>query len=329
MRRALISWSVAFALLIGAFAITVVALNSTLYSAGGFVGTYLDALARQDATTARTMPGVVAAEDLSAELLTDDALPGLSAVELTDDRSGSDGVHTVSYSYDLDGTEASSDFRVVQTGAFLGLFPTWAFETSPLATAAVTVLHDERFRVNGQQLSNADATDEAGNPAVSASYLVFAPGVYDFDHSSTFLTADAVTVPVTEPGSVTAVQVNVQANPAFVEQVDTELRDYLDECATQQVLLPTGCPFGKTFDNRVDSTPEWSMADYPRVEIVPGSETGTWLMPESGAAAHLRVDIRSLFDGTVTEYDKDIDFDVSYSITIEAADELYIQEISQ
>lgn len=91
-----------------------------------------------------------------------------------------------------------------------------------------------------------------------------------------------MTVPITQPGSVTPVQVNVQANTAFVAQVNHELHGYLAQCATQQVLLPTACPFGKTFDNRVDSLPRWTISRYPSVTIVPGRSVGKWLVPTTG-----------------------------------------------
>jgi hypothetical protein len=318
MRRVFISWAVAFAVLLGGFAITVVALNATLYSSSGFVDTYLNALARHDATTARELPGVLASEDSAANLLVDDALGDLSEIELVGKEVDSDGVHTLDYEYNAGGVLGESTFRVVQTGAFLGLFPTWEFESSPLATVAVTVLHDERFRANSVDLTTDDQPTESGG------FLVFTPGLYSFDHESTYLDADEVAVPISEPGSVTAVQVNVQANSYFIEQVDAELRQFLDGCATQEVLLPTGCPFGKGFENRIDTTPAWSIADYPDVEVIPGDEVGDWLVPQTPAAAHLSVEVQSLFDGTRTQFDEDVPFTVSYAISIDTNDQLFI-----
>jgi hypothetical protein len=321
MRRALLTWSVVFAVLIGAFAITVAALNANLYSAGGFVHSYLSALARHDAASALQLPGVVASEDSSADLLTDAALGKLSDLAMVGDDTDDDGVHTVTYGYSMDGTPGESDYSVRQTGAFLGLFPTWEFASSPLATVAVTVLHDDRFRSNGIELST------TSQPSASGGFLVFTPGLYTFDHRSTFLTADAIAAPITEPGSVTSVQVNVQANSAFEEAVTAQLRSFLDGCATQQVLLPTDCPFGKTFDNRIDTTPQWSMVGYPRVEVIPGDAVGKWLMPQASAAAHLSVEVRSLFDGSRTQFDEDVPFTVSYGITIGANDTLAFEPL--
>lgn len=321
MRRALISWSVAFALLFAAFGITVASLAGTIYSAGGFVRSYLDAVGRHDTTTALHLPGVAAAPDAATDLLTASAIDELSDIRLIADYVGSDEVHTVSYEYTLGGKVEQSNYRVQQTGAFLGMFPTWRFESSPLATIAVSVLHDARFRGEGIPLTIGEL------PPESPGYVVFTPGLYTFDHESAYLTADPITAPVTEPGGVTAVQLDVQANDELVSQVDKELRAYLDACATQEVLQPTGCPFGKTFENRLDSTPKWSMSTYPSVEIIPGTETGTWLMPSSESDAHLTVDVRSLFDGSITKFDEDVPFTVAYAITIGTDDSLTIDAL--
>lgn len=319
MRPQLISWAVAFGVLLAAFGVTVAVLNSTLYSASGFIASYLDALERHDTGTALALPGVLGAEGAAADLLVPDALDAPVGERAFREEAASDGVHTVTVEYGLAGDERESVFRVQRTGAIFGLFSTWAFESSPLASVAVTVLHDDRFRVNGIELVTPASED------ASAHYLVFTPGLYTFDHQSPYLAADPVPVVVSEPGSVTAVQVNVQANEAFVGEVRAQIVEYLDGCATQQVLLPTGCPFGRTVENRVHSTPEWSISQYPSIEIVPSPTLGTWLVPTASATAHLGVEVQSLFDGTISTIDEDVPFSVSYTVTLLPNDGIRIE----
>jgi hypothetical protein len=321
-QRAVIAWVIGFAVLIGAFIGTVAILNATVYSANGFVSSYFGALNRHDATTARELPGVAAPDDTSSNLLTDDALGTISRIHLMHDGTSSTGVHTLTYSYVFGKTRGISDFQVKQTGAFLGLFPQWTFSTSPLATVSVSVLHDQRFRVNGTEVTTTAKKDAA------ASYVVFAPGLYTFDHKSSYLVATPVAVPVEEPGSVTPVQVDVQANAAFVKDVSHELDAYFDKCATQKVLLPTACPFGKSFNNRVISTPKWKMAKDPAITIIPNGNTGNWLVPTATGQAHLKVKVQSLFDGTINNFDRDVPFDISYSIVIGANNHLTITELN-
>ena len=83
------------------------------------------------------------------------------------------------------------------------------------------------------------------------------------------------------------------------------------------MLFPTGCPFGQTIENRVVSDPVWTMVAFPEFEIVPGAEFGTWTTGRAPGTAHLVVDIQSLFDGTVSTFDQDVAFAVTYTATID------------
>ena len=94
------------------------------------------------------------------------------------------------------------------------------------------------------------------------------------------------------------------------------------KCATQKVLFPTSCPFGKTFANRVVSTPAWSIAADPAVSILPNH--GTWLVPNATGQAHLVVRVQSLFDGSISTFNANVPFVVAYKVTIGAADHLTI-----
>jgi hypothetical protein len=322
VRRALYSWTIAFVLLIVAFVATLLILNSTLYSAHGFIRSYLDALNRHDATSASSFAGVEAPQGVPTTLLTDESLASISGIRLVSDRANASGSHTVTYSYTLGTKRESTAFSVRPTSPFLGLFTRWSFARSPLATVAVTVLHDARFRANGT-----DVTVPRKSTAGASSYVVFAPGLYTFDHRSTYLAAAPVKIPVSEPGSVTPVQVDVQANALFAKDVRSELDKYLTKCATQQVLLPTACPFGKTFNNRVDSSPHWSIKQFPKITIVPDHDSGKWLVPYTTATAHLTVKVQSLFDGSIRDYDKDVPFKLSYSIVIGADNHLTITSL--
>ena len=79
-RRILITWLVIAGFVVAAFFGTVLVLNSTLYSASGFVGSYLNALARHDIDAALATPGVVRTNDAASELLAAAALGDLSGI---------------------------------------------------------------------------------------------------------------------------------------------------------------------------------------------------------------------------------------------------------
>jgi hypothetical protein len=148
-RRALIAWGIGFAALIAAFVLTITILNATAYSAHGFVKSYFDALNRHDTATALKLPGVTEPKGEPASLMTDAALGSITNIHLVSDTTDSRGVHDVKYSYDLGSKPGTTDFRVERDGSFFGLFHQWRFTKSPVATVALTVLHDPRFRVNG------------------------------------------------------------------------------------------------------------------------------------------------------------------------------------
>ena len=109
---------------------------------------------------------------------------------------------------------------------------------------------------------------------------------------------------------------NIFASQKFVDEVQKQVDVFLDDCATQQVLFPTGCPFGQSIVNQVVSAPTWSMITYPSVAIEPGNDPGTWIVPVTQGAAHLTVDVRSLFDGSRSRFDDDVPFGLSWVMTI-------------
>ncbi len=309
MRRVL-PWIVAFVLATAAGGGTVVGLNATVFGAGDFVRVYLDALARGDAQSALALPGVdsAGADDL---LLEDDVLTGLTGIrQLSDDDLG-DGHHRVTFAWMAPAGDGTTSFEVERVGTRLGLFPEWGFAESPVATITLEVQHDPRFTAN--DIRHSTGRDAAG----AVDYAVLVPGSYVLGHSSTFLRASEVTVLADEVGAVLDAAVDVQAGPPFAATLGEEVLTHLDECATQRVLFPTGCPFGQTITNRVVSDPVWTIAAYPELQIGPGSEYGTWVAGPAPGTAHLVVDVKSLFDGSVSTFDEDVVFEVSYTIAID------------
>ncbi|GAB3136638.1 hypothetical protein [Marisediminicola antarctica] len=309
IRRWAIRWGIVVTLILLAFAGTVVGLNASLYSADGFVRSYLSALARHDVDAALQTPGVTLAGPASRELLTADALGELTEIEHVGSTAGVGGTTVVEFSFELDGTPGSTSFAVTPASARLGFFDSWAFETSPTGILEVVPQHNSEFDAN-------ELTLEATNGAAAASaYHVLTPGVFALGHDSELLTADAERLIVLEPGSMALATVNSRANEEFVDLVQGELDALLDGCATQSVLQPTGCPFGERIANRVEGVPEWTIASYPVVTILPGDTPGTWRVPETAGTAHLVVGVQSLFDGTRSTFDDDVPFTIGYLIT--------------
>lgn len=303
MRRALLSWTLVFALLAAGFGAAVLALNADLYSASGFVRSYLEALQRHDADDALSFDGVAGA----GPLVTDATVGGFDDIRLVSDVE-TDGTHLVRYAYTVGGSEQITQFDVERTGTRLGLFATWRFAISPVATLAVTVDHDSRYAING--------TDAAAGPQ-----QLLVPSAVTLTHDTTYLEATPVSVAITEVGSTVDATVAVSPKPSFAPAAADAIASFLDECATQTVLKPTGCPFGTDVANRVDSQPLWAIVEYPAVALTPAGQA--W-QSEGNAVAHITVQVKSLFDGTVSTLDKDVPFPGVYTITIGPGERLTV-----
>ena len=302
-------WGIVFGVLLLAFAGTVLTLNSTLYSAAGFVSSYLDALSRHDMEGALAMPGVEHPPEALAELLVPDAMGPLRSYSLVSDE-GVGNEHTLVFEIQFtENITEEVEFWVEHTGARMGVFSGWTFTRSPIGVLEATPRHAADFEVNGVAVTSVDGPNQPSR------FQVLTPGIYTLSHQSKFLEAEPATYLAASSAKVTPADLDIRASEAFVEQVNTELAAYLDDCATQQVLLPTDCPFGQTIRDRIEGLPEWSIVQYPSVTIAPSTEPGVWVVPPTPAVAHLTVEVRSLFDGSLSTFDEDVPFEVEYSIT--------------
>lgn len=322
------------ALLFGAFFAAIGSLNRDLYSAGGFVRQYLEALARRDTTSALQLPGAELTDaalraaglpqNLPATLLRPSVLGELTDIRLAGDTETAPGRHVVVYDFRVGGVAESMSFDVARTGKFAGFFDSWTFATSPIAVLQVTVLHEATFTVNGLTLDTR-AHAEPDAPASfsnQAAYLAFAPAAYSIGHSSALLGAESRTVPVLKSGA-TDVTVDAVPNERFLAQVQTELNRFLDACATQDVLKPSDCPFGIEINDRIEGAPDWSIVDYPVVALT--AAAATFDMPETSGLSRIVVEVQSLFDGDVETRDETVPFSVALRVTVQPDGALAIE----
>ncbi|MGV8885856.1 MAG: hypothetical protein ACOH1T_09780 [Microbacteriaceae bacterium] len=316
MRREPLLWLIAFGVLIGAFFVSVAVLNSTVYSANGFVRSYLAALESRDSTAALDALRGEAASGVpknggSDALLTDTAMGKIGNIALVRDTPGAGGIHTVvfDYSFGSTGDTHRTEFRVVQEGTRFGLFSRWAFVASPLSTVSITASNVDSFTVNGHTVASA--------PDAPTTFLAFAPGNYTLAHNSTYLSAPALSVAVTSTGTIIDAAIDPEPTTALIDWTTDATAAFLDACAKQTVLMPTGCPFGETISNRITSTPQWSITDYPAVEITREPTQGSWVTGPAPGVAHLKVSVQSLFDGTLSLFDEDVAFASQFAITFD------------
>jgi len=311
-----IKLGIAGGLLVIAFVVAVAVLNQTVYTPAGFVRGYVDALARHDVSAALALAGPLPSSSAEDDLLVREMLGELESYDVAETGSSA-GVHSVGVDYRADGREGRAAFRVEQTGSILGMFPTWGFASSPLAELEVTVQHARDFTANGVRFV-APVQD------VASTYLAFTPGVIAFAHKSEFLTAPVQTVVLGSPRSQRSIGIDAQANSEFVRIVDEQVREYLDACAAQERLFPVGCPFGQVINDRLDSPPVWSIAAYPVISVQPTTVPGEWHVPAANGTARLQVDVRSIADGEVSQFDTQMEFSMSFAVTFVGAREIVV-----
>jgi hypothetical protein len=322
LQRSVVIYSGLLLLIVAAGFSAVGILNRELYSAPAFVRIYLEAVARHDVAAALDTPGVdrVAGDQPgtgTAALLTPDALGGLDDIALVSDVEIVPGRHRLVYSYTLTGDEAhivrsQTEFDVSRTGTSWLLFPTWEFVRSPTATATVTVSHATSFTAGG---TTVDVEEPASPFRGTGAYEVLVPSITMLSHDSTYLGARPVALTAAKTlGAVSAI-VDVQPTTSFLAAVQQAVDGFLADCAEETLLYPPGCPFGLDVNDRIASEPQWTIESYPQLTILAGQEN--WVVPTAAASARIRVDIRSLFDGTVTTRDEVVPFDLTFTVTIE------------
>jgi len=312
-------------LLAGAVTAAVAVLYEQFYSPSAFVERYLDTLAEGGAADALAMPGVsldsaeLEAAGLPAEasdaLLRRAALATLTDIRIVSATTGEDGITSVTAAYSAGPYPGTTTFRVERDGT-IGVAPTWRFATSPLAVIDLTVRGSMSFQVNGFEVDKRQVSPDGvdADPLAPLAMLAFSPGIYSVSVDSAISSTPGVAVLSDSPMKATPIEVQAEATDKFVAVVQSRVNEFLTACATQDVLLPTACPFGYQVEDRIVSPPVWAIAQQPHVTVTP--DGAGWKIPETEATAHIEVDIRSLFDGSIRHVSEDVPFLLTGSITV-------------
>lgn len=301
------------------------AIEREFYSPSAFVERYVGLLADGRAADALAMPGVAVTsaelEDAglpptaSDALLRSDALASLDDVHVTSAATDGD-ITRVTVAYTARGYDGTTTFSVERDGS-VGLAPTWRFAKSPLAVMNLAVTGSMSFDVNGFQVDKRQVSPDGmdADPLAPVALLVFSPGLYSVSVDTAISATPGVAVLSDSPFRAIPVEVQAHATDEFVDVVQHKVEEFLTQCATQQVLQPTSCPFGYFVQDRIDDLPTWSIVTQPKVAVEP--DGAGWRILPAEAVAHLQVDIRSIFDGRVRPLDEDVPFIVKGTITVQ------------
>ena len=317
-RPRLLIWLAAIVLSLAGALATFALLNATLYTAGSFVGRYLQAVASDDIATVMQTPGVrsKALPEVSQALLRPGVLDGgPRQVRIVADEANPDGTHTVTAEYRLGAESYSSRYELEPLPPMFGVINRWQFVESPLQVLTVSVANGSHFTAGSLTLdTRARQSGEALEAfSHSADYLAVAPAQLELFYDSELLVAEPVIVDVTSAGDNSA-GLEVLPTPELVDRVQTELDEFLAACATQRVLQPSGCPFGAQINDRVTSEPVWSLVSNPVVTLAPGAVS--FEMPPTPGVAHLTVEVQGLRDGASAVVDRDEEYSVALRVRV-------------
>lgn len=312
-------------LLLGAIAAAAAAVQQQFYSPSAFVERYLSMLSSGRAAEALTVPGVaVDAADLEAAglpagasdaLLRRAALAPLDRARVVSDQVDGE-VTRVTVEYEAGGHDGTTTFEIEREGS-IGVAPTWRFATSPLAVMNLDVRGSMQFTVNGFELDKRQVSPDGAeaDPLEPVPLLVFSPGLYAVSVDTAISATPGVAALSDIPFHGFPVAVQAEPTDEFVAVVQDKVEEFLTSCATQEVLQPTACPFGYYVQDRIDSLPAWSIAQQPAVRVEP--DGAGWRIVPTEAVAHIEVDIRSLFDGSITHVSEDVPFVITGEIKVQ------------
>jgi len=278
--------------------LTVLALNLTLFSATSFVTSYLKALESSDYGLAASHAGLTRAPQilpLASEALENARIVGTSSLPT--------GELVIQADYELGDDTHSTVFVVTGGEPILWFFDTWRFSRQPLANLQFVVIGDERVSVNGTDL-------DVGDLGVPPRTTVLVPGIYSSSLETEWVQAEPVVSVMTEVGAPAGVRLAVSPTSTLMENTTGALEAYLDGCAAQAVLQPAECPFGVSISDRVVGAVQWTILDYPEIDLRLSADRATWTMVAESGVAEVTVQVQSLFDGSITEFRDTEEFDV-------------------
>ena len=315
--RFIMLWTIIGLLVVGAGVATVGALNDNLYSAQGTVRTYLEALGRGDAESALAMPGVASnsLEPSRRVLLQSGAFDPPRNIEVSS-ATVTGNTATVRATVTLGVTTQSLTFHLTRQPLRALVFDQWIFSRPPLGNLRVAVDHDTLFQVGSLAAIdiNSYPSGLAQEFSASANFPVFVGASYATFRKSHLLSAPRAVTPISGP-DVVSVPIDVQSTAEFQRTVQTAVNKTLTSCTEQTVLMPTGCPFGFTTQNRWVGPATWTIASYPDITIEPGSVD--WRVRGTGTA-HVTGSVTSLFDGSTQPIDTDVDFTIDAGAVVSA-----------
>lgn len=309
-------WLTLFAVVLIAGIVTVAQLNTSQFSAKTFTQRYLEALRAGDGGTAL---GLLTDQNVNGQavLLDGEALKAsldrMQDIELGEVRAEQND-RIVPVSYSLDGHRHQIDLHVRHEGRSWLFFDRWSMQ-EPLSQIEVSTAADiSRILVNGTP---------APVEKSKASLATFIPATVSITDDGQYLAAESKTIAVENAGKTISTELKAGPTAELIKAVQKDIDEYLDKCAEQKVLQPTGCPLSHYTTERVDPvTIEWEISDYPKVKIEQDGDG--WDVPVLTFQTRIKYTGIDLMTGEATKQNINMDSEVDADLKL-APNQYYVK----
>lgn len=246
---------------------------------------YLAALASGEASEANALTAPSLAEPEGTDLLADQVLAAatehISNVSVsTVDGSGDNTIRTLQATFTLAGAEHTSTLIMKPGTPEWGVLKTWQVDPSSIQTTRILAEGDPKFTVAGVDI----------NEGVQTVRLY--PAVYPVvSIDQEFLTIKPTEIAVSNEARQ-MYDLTATPTPALESEVQRQVTNWLDECATTTVSYPltrgsSPCPLQIVLSQRGRVTGTWEIMEYPTVKIWHG---GTIVSTSGGLALFTAAD---------------------------------------
>lgn len=273
-------------------------LNSSVYSAERFAEDYLGAIASGEFGQAAALSGV--SDEIRA---LPDSSVSITEVQATGSQAVSPTDVLVQVDYLMDGEPARTVFTLQRLPRVLGVFDSWAFAIPPTAELSGSGVGIRQVTVNGYRL-----------PA-STPHTVLIPGQYTVAAGNQWSAAGEVSEILTSAEQQWALELELQPTATLRDEVTSALAEFLQECASRQVLQPASCPFGTQVSDRLTGLPTWTITVLPTLDFDLSADGSYWMVEATAGVATVTGTIQSLFDGSLRPLNRDVPFGLSAEVT--------------
>ncbi|CEA09156.1 hypothetical protein BN1051_02523 [Arthrobacter saudimassiliensis] len=296
-------------LVVAAATVSIYLVNTRVYGPEAKVEEYLDALRAGDGGLALGLLNAAVPEGADAALLDGEPLAeSVTDLQVQDISAGdaSGGQVPVAVTYTLGGSEGRTEFALRRAGTSWMFFTRWEFVPSTLPTVQVSAPNLAEAGVNGARVALPEGT---------GTFAAFYPGRVGASYASKYFEAPEEAAVVESSSTSARLPLSTRATPALVEDVQEQVRGFLDGCTEgQNRLAPPGCPFYHFTNNRVEEPITWEIVEYPEVEISAGNQA--WVVAPLNGRAKVTATETDLFTGAKKPLVAETDFSFAARLSV-------------